>query len=467
MAVAANYFYNSGDSDAQTLLRRIRPSDEQIEEQQERWNELRDSLISQLQTKSGYSINSWLQGSYKFFTQIRPVRKADEFDIDLGVYYQWDGSTKDGDFTPKEFRDFVQSSLLHFANTNSSDVEKVAPKKTRCCRIHYKNKFHIDVPVYHLNPKSDKRSLATDAAWEDSDPKAIYIWFRNSFDDAVRARVRRQVMYLKSWAALKFKEDSGRPSSILLTVLVTEAMKLIPLAHMGPDDELLCDLLEIIVKRLESNLDVKNPVDSSENLNRLPRMEGLIFLSQLKSMLHLAKQACTANDVMAAVDKWQEIFEHLFPMPPAPISLLNESRSLQVTSFDPQIQVVATAKNNPAGRFEGINKIGPIPIDCDLVFTLQNTNCLPPYSSVHWMVRNEGRDAENVNDLGHKPKESTSINGIMTVKESSLYRGTHHMDCIVKQHGQIIGIRRVPVVISGAPMPLRNPPKKVKYVIPR
>src|SRR5688500_13253146 len=123
MAIAASYFYNPSDIDAQSLHRRIKPSDEQIEEQQERWALLRDFLISQLQTKSGYSINSWLQGSYKFFTQIRPVRKTDEFDIDLGVYYQWDGGTNDGNFTPKEFREFVQSSLLHFANSNRNDVD--------------------------------------------------------------------------------------------------------------------------------------------------------------------------------------------------------------------------------------------------------------------------------------------------------------------------------------------------------
>jgi hypothetical protein len=61
------------------------------------------------------------------------------------------------------------------------------------------------------------------SGWEISDPKAIYLWFRDHFDDSDRTKVRRQVRYFKARAALKFVEISNRPSSILLTVLVSRA----------------------------------------------------------------------------------------------------------------------------------------------------------------------------------------------------------------------------------------------------
>ena len=61
--------------------------------------------------------------------------------------------------------------------------------------------------------------------WEDSDPKAFHLWFKDSFDDLERAKVRRQIRYVKCWACLKFGDGDGRPSSTLLTVLVAEAFE--------------------------------------------------------------------------------------------------------------------------------------------------------------------------------------------------------------------------------------------------
>jgi hypothetical protein len=68
------------------------------------------------------------------------------------------------------------------------------------------------------------RWLQRRTSWEDSDPKAIYVWFKDQFQEERRAKVRRLVRFVKAWAALKFRE-AERPSSLLLTVLVAEAAK--------------------------------------------------------------------------------------------------------------------------------------------------------------------------------------------------------------------------------------------------
>ena len=44
---------------------------------------------------------------------------------------------------------------------------------------------------------------------------------------------------------------------------------------------------------------------------------------------------------------------------------------------------------------------GPIPKDCDIDFEIINPFSLPPNSELFWMVRNQGPEAENINDLGH------------------------------------------------------------------
>ena len=448
MGSASSLFFSGNDAEKQTLCRRITPSDEQFEDQQERWNHLADHLISDLKDRSGYTIRTWLQGSYKFGTQIRPVRIADEFDIDLGVYFEWEGKPTEGKHGPRTLKGFGQDSLGAYAKANEADVSKVAPPKQRCCRIHYKNSFHIDVPAYHLDPSKNTRTLATENEWEKSDPKAIYLWFRDLLDDLARAKVRRQIKYLKAWGALKFEETS-RPSSILLTVLVAEAAEKIGSDGLISEDETLQKIVEAVIARLKNNSSVPNPVDKTENLARLSQEEMESFLHQLGQLSDIAQRANGKTNEFEAADVWQEAFDHLFPMPEA-VEKFAEAGKLPVPIATPEVKVTAISRDNPrAGQFSGLNTIGPIPKNCDIYFEIMNTYALPAGSTIHWTVRNEGREAENINDLGHRGGTGPRW------REYSAYKGTHYMDCVVKVGTNTVAIRRVPVIITGQEMPRR------------
>lgn len=457
MGNAASLFYSSSDSDKQTLLRRCSPSDEQYDEQKDRWNDLRDHLIADLKQRSGHGIQTWLQGSYKFGTQIRPVHKEDEFDIDLGVYFQWSGEPDDGTHGPETLKSFVQDSLKAYSKIDPEDVEEVTPPKTRCCRISYRNSFHIDVPAYHLDAARNARTLATTDGWEASDPKAIYVWFRNAFDETPRQKVRRHVKYLKTWAALKFAPE-GRPSSIALTVLTADAATALGADKIGPDDEAFRDLVDLIVERLEKSLVVENPVDKGENLNRLSKDQSAELLAKLRELQDAAQRATATETECEAADIWQEAFEHMFPMP-EPETLAQDVAKASVAIITPEIRVTATSRTNvQAASFRGLNGIGPIPKDCDIVFEVLNANMMPTGAQFHWVVRNEGREAELVNDLGHTGQVGPQAT------EHSAYKGTHYMDCVVKVGRSTVAIRRIPVVISGISMPLRTPQRKRRIV---
>lgn len=459
MGSAASLFFSANDSEKQTLHRRITPSEEQFEEQQERWNALADHLIADLKKRSDYPIRTWLQGSYKTATQIRPVHMTEEFDIDLGVYFQWQGEPQDGRHGPKTLKGFVQESLKDYANANTTDVEQVTPPRERCGRIRFKSSFHIDVPAYHLDAQRDARRLATEGgAWEGSDPKAIYLWFRDQFDDLARAKVRRQVKYAKTWAALKFSLNNGRPSSILLAVLVADAANELGNSGLGADDDTLREILTKIIARVENDREVLNPVDSSENLARMTDAQMAAFIEGLKSFLDVAQRATAKADELAAADVWQESFEHLFPMPDITESVVKAAAQLPVRYVAPEIRVSAVSRTNAAGRFNGMNHIGPIPKDCDIDFEVTNPLSLPANAQIFWMVRNEGSEAENINDLGHVAGRG------VTAHERSAYRGTHYMDCVVKVGGQTVVMRRVPVTITGQVMPRRNPLTRPEWV---
>ncbi len=451
---AAAALFHSSNSDNQTLHHRIKPSAEQLEEQQDRWNELAEFLEPELRKRTGYSTRTWLQGSYKFRTQIRPVRMTEEFDIDLGFYFVWDGNPSDGLYGPKALKDFIQESLEEFAK-NTEGVKGVATPKPRCARIRYSNSFHIDIPTYHLSG-TDERSLATEHDhWEDSDPKAIYTWFKDAFTDADRSKVRRLIRYAKAWAALKFKL-AERPSSILLTVLIADAALELGLDNLGSEDEAFANIVSSVLTRVRYNHRVPNPVaPTSEDLGaRLSPEQWSDFIAKLGDLDEVAVRALTAESERAAADIWEQAFEHLFPMPAVEVDETKSTTSLPALRFMPEISVTATPRNNRHKTIADMNRIGPIPRNCTIVFEVVNSSQLPPGSEVHWVVRNEGRAAELENDLGHVSGKG------LRMDEHSAYHGRHFMDCTVKRYGITIAFRRVPVEINSLEAPPRNPARR-------
>ncbi|WP_298125229.1 CBASS cGAMP synthase [Brevundimonas sp.] len=439
------HLFYSTDADRSTLFRRITPTQPQREQQQERWQDLRDYLVDDLGEATGYRISSWLQGSYKFGTQIRPARKGDEFDIDLGIYFNWAGGPDTTGEDPTDLKDRVQRSIRRYAEEAQDDVKEVVePAKERCSRIRFSGDFHIDVPTYHLDPDRDARDLATETlGWEVSDPKQLWVWFQNQFAEEDTAQVRRLIRYVKMWAALKLPQ---RPASVLLTVLAAQAYMPLRADQVTTDDLGLRNLADAILQRLTWQTAVPNPVNPTENLNRLSPGDHAAFLEGLRRLIHIADAALAAHTEQETALIWTEAFDAFFPAPvAAPVG-----NALVPVAFDPQVEVQARPGNSQA-VFAGTNRIGPIPKDCTITFTLINANHLPAGAQVRWFVRNEGEEAELTNDLGHVAGQGTFAT------EHSAYQGTHHMDVvIISALGAVLGFRRVPVQITGIPMPRRN-----------
>lgn len=441
------HLFHTADVGRQTLHRRITPTQAQRGQQQERWQDVRDFLVNDLADTTGYAMSSWLQGSYKFGTQIRPAKPGDEFDIDLGLYFNWPGAADATGEDPAVLKGQVQRSLRDYAAEAEDDVlEVVEPAKERCSRIRFSGDFHIDVPAYHLDPNRDARDLATETrGWELSDPKAFYVWFQRLFDDDDTAQVRRLIRYVKMWAALKLPE---RPASVLLTVLVAEAYLVLPAAEVETDDLGLRNVAAAILNRLDADAEVANPVNRRENLNRTSPEATDAFREGLRSLIRIADAGLAAPTEAGTAFAWTQAFDHFFP---APSEQPANANAIVPVAFDPQVSVEARPEGS-AAVMRGLNGIGPIPKKCAISFTLDNIHQLPAGAQVRWCVRNEGEEAELINDMGH-----VSAAGAVAA-ETSAYRGTHHMDVVVVSAlGAVLGFRRVPVQVSGMVMPPRNP----------
>jgi hypothetical protein len=242
----------------------------------------------------------------------------------------------------------------------------------------------------------------------------------------------------------------------LITIVVAEAVKETSIKKLSEDDALVL-VLEKIVDRLEKNPEVSNPVNEDEILTeRLSPETLLVIIKGLKEFRDSAKEALACESLIDAVDKWAKIFAHFFPLPDSnEIKKMSDAGDLlPVPVTIPDVSVRAISKDNPHCTWEDKNRIGPIPKNCSINFKITNGSAFPFGVDVEWMVRNEGNEAENINDLGHRAGRG------LNAEEHSAYRGTHFMDCIVKRNGHVIGLRRIPVQISDTLAPRRNPPKR-------
>lgn len=461
MGAAASLFFSS-DNSKETLHRRITPTDDQYDEQVARWNELADWLTSVLSEETDLTVSTWLQGSYKFGTQIRPVRKGEEFDIDLGLYFRWEGKPSYGKYGPKALKEKVQSALETYDEESTDTKGVAAPPKMRCCRIHFENDFHIDVPTYHLRTDKEQRHLATqDNDWEDSDPKAFYTCFKDRFDDALRVKVRRYIRYFKAWSALKFRAEAERPSSVLLTTLVSDAVDGLSEQDLRSDDTAVYYIVHEIYNRLNQDARVPNPADPNEDLaSRLSEEALESLVSKLLDFEASAGAATATFDVIEAADRWSDVFEHLFPLPESEVVIMEKAAAGLPAVVLPEVLVRARLQKNITRSWSDVNRIGPIPKYCDINFEIINSGQFPAGTVFDWTVRNFGQEAELINDLGHKSTRGESA------YEQSAYNGTHYMDCRVSLNGRMIALRRVPVIISGVTPPPRQKPMKRQFRLP-
>lgn len=456
MGTSHDLFHGSVMRRYETLHKRITLGPEELNSQKNKKDRLETYLRTDLESKTGFPIKVWLQGSYKFDTQIRPAKSTQEYDIDMGLYFCASSDVNDFPISPSQVKSYLQQSLLSYIHEDIKEV--LIPPKERCARVHYNQNFHIDIPAYHLNTATSKGVLATQTqGWEDSDPKALYLWFRDCCSNERLSKIKRQIRYLKCWSNIHCS-DSTMPSSILLTILVTQAAISLPVESLHHDDTGFRLIVTSIHNRLKVNRVVLNPATPETNEDLAARFSSDDydnFLAKLNQLEIITNEAVFSTDVFKSAFHWSKVFSYFFPMPDTDYYERSNNNAPSLPAIVPDVEITAIPRQNSNRIFSGRNNIGPIPRQCNLSFTITNSDLFPDRTKFEWTVRNEGREAEEKSDLGHFSGEGTSTT------DSSAYNGVHFMDCAAVLDGQLIALRRCRVEISSAPMPPRQ--KAARY----
>lgn len=447
MGNAAALFFGQAEH---TLYARVTPTPAQREFLQEHWNALAEHLKQRL-AAHGYPISTWIQGSYKYGTLIKPVHIGEEYDVDLGVYFEWEPSDDTAEPSPVQLREWVQRELVAYG-AGMAEVKEVAqPPKERCGRLTYTRRFHIDVPAYHLYARRDRRRLATlSGRWEESDPKAIHKWFKSVLSGEDRDQLRRLIRYLKAWAAIAFRDaEAARPSSIMLTVLVSAIYSDMFFERLWgiDDDDALIRVIEAMYAQLAEDRDVLNPIDQKESLNRIGKDEWPIFMTRLAALRDSANHAKDAADEAAAALAWSEAFSYLMPLPSGDEVEIAEDEEGRALMQVPDVEVlVAGTEDFAAPITRQRNEVLSVAKGQHLRFRILNPQLVPAMALVEWTVRNAGLDSEFLGDLGHVKGGI----GMFTVDERATYIGEHFMDLVIRCNGHVYAVRRIRVNVSAA-----------------
>jgi Second Messenger Oligonucleotide or Dinucleotide Synthetase domain len=254
------------------------------------------------------------QGSYVMDTIIKPL--SEDYDLDDGVYFIGT-EARESRQNPEVFHEWVKFSV-----DQDVSYEKVTDKDT-CVRVAFKNKSHIDLPIYYfiqVHPDLAHKKHG----WMVSDPIEFIQWFETKAKSGFESKylieyasesehyktwlndmrkadsqIRRLVRYLKGWADFV---GGPMPCGLILSILVAENY-----APDERDDLSLKNTLNNIFNVLRSNnVQCCRPTTPvGEELFAHTSIEDkTYFMEKLRSFLYDAEAAINANQVRLAADYW-------------------------------------------------------------------------------------------------------------------------------------------------------------------
>lgn len=448
------------------------------------WLEREGSVVSQ------YEPEIFPQGSFSLGTVTKPISDEDDYDIDLVCKLEFSKKM----ITQKELKELVGEELGTYASAHNMNNDPV--EKRRSWRLNYADgaQFHLDVlpsiPDTFIQTGSeiaitDKQQANYNRIcndWVSCDPIGYAEWFKSrmevqfqirmkelaeslkaNVDDVpvykVKTPLQRVVQILKRHRDVTYEGDpEDKPVSILITTLAAQVYE-----NEGDLVEALVNVVTNManhIKEVDGVLRVDNPVNPSENfadkwqeypqrqkifLNWLTQVEidvieavnAIDFQRATKSLkrqfgeiaINEAVQDVFRPSVKIATSKETSNISSLFDVPhrqkPSWFMQLNNNNRVRINA--------RVIKNGfrPKNYFNNSLRLNK---NASLQF-IANTNVIKPFD-VYWQVVNTGEEAQSANALRGDFYETSQIQkGKRIRKESTLYTGTHWVECFIVKQG--------------------------------
>lgn len=433
-------------------------------------------------------LESFLQGSFRLGTAIRPTTEEDDYDLDIVVLL----SHSKNDLSQAELKRRVGVEVKSYSDAHGMTRPNDA---RRCWTQNYADgrQFHVDTlpsirDASGLRDKLEARQMAqhfvddaiaitdkTDAnyhvvhaVWPNSNPRGYANWFESRMAGALAARkaaialaeqrsadeiptYRAQTPLQKSVQLLKFHRDimfaddpEDRPISIIITTLAAHAYR----GERNLDDALLRILSDMHNHiEVEHGIDwVRNPTNAIENFAdkwiEYPKRRKNFYdwLDAVKSDFAQIAAADDAEREMLLTEVFGE-----------EAATRVTKRQNEPRTWNKRSSIFAVHRENPPWSLHNLGKVKikkatwspqksirtrpfssdstPIPKNVDLRF-YASTDVPKPFE-VYWQIVNTGADAVNANCLRGTFEVGAIHSGNLMRKETTAYSGSHTVECFV------------------------------------
>ncbi|MDD1679367.1 MAG: hypothetical protein LUO93_09340, partial [Methanomicrobiales archaeon] len=262
--------------------------------------------------------------------------------------------------------------------------------------------------------------------------------FRSAATHRDRDAIKRGIKYIKTWAALKWPAEKYRPNSTALTILV---VSLCPDGML--DDDAFATTIENCREYFDKKQTVPNPTGDHRDVLQLDEAQFNNFREKLADCANACNEAIQLSDPSMAAIRWGEVFEHLFPPMREHVPAVDHVGHLPAIYLRPMLSASVYTRG-PSKLLLGRHTDDfTVLKNCDIIFSVTNPEDIPFDATVKWVVRNQGQEAEMVNDLGHLKSGPRKLEQT----EQAKYAGDQYMDCIVTQNGSFLGMNSIKVSI--------------------
>jgi hypothetical protein len=426
-----------------------------------------ESFISSHQTFSDCFRAIIPAGSWAHRTIIKPAREGSEFDADILLLLdeqpEWD---------PKDY-----IANLYSAFRSSGTYISLASRQTRCVTIDYAGDFHIDVVPYiernGYHYITNRNTPAGIGSFEPSDPEGLTQWIeeKQRLTKGTFVKAVRLVKYLR------YYKTTFSCKSIILTTLLGSTVDEVEAAS-NPD--IYADVPSALVTLLEKLADylptytpaVYDPAGTGDNFTERygDKWNYTNFRKQIKAYASLSREAIDEADRSSSIALWQQMFgdnfkpgqlkavkslvplsasvswrgESFIDMPPYNFTILpHPSYKVRIDGECVGFRSGQVSLKRGFRRFKLSGSGNRVPKNRSLLFTA--TTNVPAPHEIFWKVRNGGEEA---NKAGQLRGEISPDGGSSAKTETTLYKGSHYVDCYVVKDGIVVALDRQPVIVT-------------------
>ncbi len=424
---------------------------------------VREYLESEDSQFSAFVNTSFLYGSYARFTAEGNIK-----DVDICLIVNFDHTKAEN--SPSKVLPKLKAALTRlYKDPGATDYQRKSIQVLEPLPEDKETELTLDIIPAILTGSDQEKLLVPDTendTWVYTHPKAHLEYTSTMNDDKHgKGMFVPLVKIMKHWWKFQSEDEKAKPKGFWLEMLTGDVF--------DPSKKTYAEHFVTVLQGISKKF------FNYENMTEVPAIddvglpgetlktsmtlgEFVHFMDAVNDTLAIAQEALGSTNIDASIHLWNAVFGDEFPKSEKSTTFdlskivefiglfiapneqyLKRDFGISFEDHDYTVKIDATATQN-GFRPTLISRVPLIKKKAELVFGITKCNVPEPYS-VMWKVKNTGKEATRI---GQQRGEITHDRGKRKKVESTLYTGTHFVECyIIDSRKVCVGWDRVKVRI--------------------